>query len=63
MNLVQKKKKRHLLFIVDKQKICEHVKKAKKINKKNSVNKMQKKFKLNVDCHIKICKNHNLLEV
>ncbi len=65
MNLVQKKKKQ--LSNANKQKICKLAKKTKKFNENNLVDKTHKLIvkepKLNVDCHIKTCRNHNLLQV
>jgi hypothetical protein len=51
----------------DKQKICKRAKKKKILNLKNLIDKTQKlivkELKLNVNCHIKINRNHNLLRV
>jgi transposase len=51
----------------NKQKIYELVKKTKKNYLKNLVDKIHKlivkELKLNVNCHIKIDKNHNLLPI
>jgi hypothetical protein len=58
-------KKKKKLSNVDKQKICKLAKKAKNNNKNNLVDKIQKlivkELKLNVNCHIKISRNHNFL--
>jgi len=52
---------------VDKQKIWELAKKAKNFNLKNLVDKMHKliikELKLNLNYHIKTCRNHNLLQI
>jgi len=66
MNRVEEKGKQ--LPNADKQKICKLAKKAKKnLNLKNIVDKIHKlivkKLKFNVNRHIKISKNHNLLQV
>jgi hypothetical protein len=50
MNPIEEKKKR--LFIVNKQKICKLAKKTENHNLKNLVDKIHKKFKFNVNCHI-----------
>jgi len=55
MNLVEEGKKQ--LFNVDKQKICELVKKTENFNQKHLMDKIHKlivkEFKSNVYCHIK----------
>jgi len=55
MNLVEEGKKQ--LFNVDKQKICELVKKTENFNQKNLMDKIHKlivkEFKSNIYCHIK----------
>jgi hypothetical protein len=65
MNLVEEKKKQ--LSSGYKQKTCKLVKKVGNLNFKKKVDKIHKlivkKFKLNVDCHIKIGRNHNLFQV
>jgi hypothetical protein len=67
MNLIEMKRKNDNFLVQTSKKICELVKKAKKINSKNLVGKIHKliieKLKLNVNHHIKTCKNHNLLQV
>jgi len=63
-NLKGKKKQ---LCNVDKQKICKRAKKKENPNFKNLIDKTQKlivkELKRNVNCHIKINRNHNLLRV
>ncbi len=63
MNLVEEKRKRQQLSIVNKQKICELAKKRKKLIKKYIFEKIHKELKFNVDHCIKININHNLLQV
>jgi hypothetical protein len=64
MNLVGKKKQ---LSSVDKQNTGKLAKKANNNNLKNLVDKIHKpivkEFKLNVNRHIKIGKNHNFFQV
>jgi hypothetical protein len=50
-------------LLVDNQNICKLAKKTENFNLKNIINKIHKKLKFNVNCHIKTCKNHNLLKV
>jgi len=55
------------LFSANKQTICKIAMKIENLNKENLVDKIHKlkvkKLELNVDCHIKTGKNHNLLQV
>jgi len=52
---------------VDKQKICELGKKVENFIKKKKIDNIYKliikEFNLNVNCHTKISRNHNLLQV
>jgi hypothetical protein len=61
------REKKKQFFIANKQKIYKLVKKTKKINLKNLVDKIHKlivkELKLNINCHIKIDKIHNLLPI
>ncbi len=61
------REKKKQFFIANKQKIYKLVKKTKKINLKNLVDKIHKlivkELKLNINCHIKIDQNHNLLPI
>jgi hypothetical protein len=50
------------LFIVDKQKICELANKIENLNLKNLIDKIHKDLKLNIDCHINACRNHNFFK-
>jgi len=50
-------------FILNKQKICELVKKIKIYNLKNLVNKIYNKLKFIIDRLIKTSRNHNLFQV
>ncbi len=65
MNLVEEKKKQ--FFSAYKQKTCKLAKKVENPNFKKLVDKIHKlivkKLKLNVNCHIKIGRNHNHFEV
>jgi hypothetical protein len=55
------KKKEEQVFIVNKQKIMWTCQESKKINK-FFLNKIHKKFKLNIDCHDNSCRNHNFFQ-
>ncbi len=63
-NLVEEKKKQS--FCTYKQKICKLAKKVGNFNKKTLVDKMDKlidkELKPNVNCHIKIGRNHNIFQ-
>jgi hypothetical protein len=66
MNLVEEKRKNNFSN-ANKQMISELSKKINKFNFKNLLDKMHKlivkKLKLNVNCHMKISRNHNFLQI
>jgi hypothetical protein len=66
MNLVEEKRKNNFSN-ANKQMISELSKKINKFNFKNLLDKMHKlivkKLKLKVNCHMKISRNHNFLQI